>query len=172
MYVHQLLLCFALSFSFEQKSMKTYIVNRVNTSHRTSTTKYRFQTVNISAREKWTSNLRLLFPNQLRSGHPPMPVHHRATTRDKQSRIYGESMRTPHRKALEPGTTVLITALGMGPIRSSVGIGFRYPRYSWIENFQSNLWKFLARGQKDKKSRQESLLESFQKQGKRPAGNV
>lgn len=32
--------------------------------------------------------------------------------------------------------------------------------------------EFLARGQKDKKSRQESLLESFQKQGKRPAGNV
>ena len=32
--------------------------------------------------------------------------------------------------------------------------------------------EFLARGQKDERSRQESRLESFQKQGKLPADNV
>lgn len=32
--------------------------------------------------------------------------------------------------------------------------------------------EFLAWGQKDKKSRQDSLLESFQKKGKCSAGNV
>ena len=32
--------------------------------------------------------------------------------------------------------------------------------------------KFLARGQKDERNRQKSLLESFQKQGKLPADNV
>ena len=34
------------------------------------------------------------------------------------------------------------------------------------------LEEFLARVQKDERSRQESLLESFQKQGKLPADNV
>lgn len=33
-------------------------IHRISTSHRTSTTKYRFQTVNSSTLEKWTSNLR------------------------------------------------------------------------------------------------------------------